>query len=189
MDVKNFFENNARKGVEDHQTASVPFFQQSFSDNLVATDLEQVNIILDDIKNKIAQRGNMKMPEEFEEICKLIGNVDVECNFKCWIFMSLKQIQKRLDLYLKEGQKFIVDFAMRYIGMGHILIVAFDPRDGKIFYRVDGGSNGWERQGNWETVLALDPASGYKMDFAHWSNEVEKPKFALDNTNPFPIYS
>lgn len=34
----------------------------------------------------------------------------------------------------------------KYLGMGHMCIMVFDPRVQKFYFRHDGGANGWERE-------------------------------------------
>ena len=54
--------------------------------------------------------------------------------------------------------------------MGHCIVCALDPRDKQIFYRHDGGSNGWEREHNYNKILEYDPNNNKKYEFNNWIN-------------------
>ena len=41
-----------------------------------------------------------------------------------------------------------IDFALRYAGMGHVEVFFVDKRNGTVYSRGDGGSNGWDRMNN-----------------------------------------
>jgi len=175
METKDFFENFAREGLKDHDTANVPFFRQAFSDEEAVRNKEEVEDLLNAINSKFPSEY-VGFPKELLDIYKFVGQINIECNFDCWILKSLEGLNERLDIYLTENQHFVVDFAIRYMGMGHIIVAAFDPRDGRIFYRGDGGSNGWDRAENWNTVKSLNPRPDQKFEFSHWKQEVIKPK-------------
>ena len=75
---------------------------------------------------------------------------------------------------LQEGNMNVVDFAIRYIGMGHIVACSYDPSDGKIFFRRDGGSNGYERADNWSFIKSYKPEVEKKHDINVWFNKIEE---------------
>lgn len=61
-------------------------------------------------------------------------------------FHSIDEIVKFYDKLTDEqiGRIHKYDIGYHYIGMGHICALVFDKRNGKYYFRHDGGSDGWE---------------------------------------------
>ena len=64
----------------------------------------------------------------------------------------------------------VIDFSLLYIGMGHIIVASIDPIDNKVFFRRDGGSNGFDRVANWDFIKNYTPKIDSKYDFSKWLN-------------------
>ena len=104
------------------------------------------------------QQGHKELPElppglnrNFRYLYQIIGNPDVEVNLTdrngCeWTIMSLTRALEIYEEYKKAGQGRVFDFAYRYMGMGHIEIVACDTQTHNLFCHRAGGSNGWDRE-------------------------------------------
>lgn len=60
-----------------------------------------------------------------------------------------------------------LDFALSYAGMGHVNVFFADVDTGKVYRRVDGGSNSWDRARNARAhlVYEADPADLVDFDF------------------------
>ena len=58
-----------------------------------------------------------------------------------------------------------VDFALTYAGMGHVHVFFADVDTGKVYRRVDGGSNSWDRARNARAHLAYEPDPADLVDF------------------------
>ena len=113
------------------------------------------------------------IPIQLKNMYRIIGNPNIEYYFGEWILNSLINLKERLNIMLQEGNLNIVDFALRYVGMGHCIICSYDPSDGKIFFRRDGGSNGYERVDNWNFIKSYKPEVEKKHNFSVWLNKVE----------------
>jgi hypothetical protein len=88
-----------------------------------------------------------------------------------WTFMSEQEILTRRDAMLTAGQPRLVDFAFTYKGMGHVLVVSYDPVSSQVLTGIDGGANAFDRQHNYETRIRRCVASAPKMPFARWWDE------------------
>ena len=70
-----------------------------------------------------------------------------------WCFLSAKEIDEHKKAYdqrsftdSSESKRLkMLDIALSYRGMGHIVVIAYIPDTDKFFFRHDGGSNGYER--------------------------------------------
>lgn len=110
------------------------------------------------------------MPTALKNMYKLIGNPNIEYYFGDWILMSLVNVQERSEVMENPN---VVDFAIRYAGMGHVVVCSYDPRDGKIFFRRDGGSNGYERNDRWNFIKSYQPESDKKRDIGEWFDRID----------------
>jgi len=55
-------------------------------------------------------------------------------------FISLDKMYTCRDSYIH-----FIDIATKYAGMGHILVLSYQPSTEMFFFRSDGGSNGYDR--------------------------------------------
>ena len=84
-------------------------------------------------------------------------NESMEYYFNNWTLMSLDTLGKHFDAKEADGQKRVIDFAHHYLGMGHCIVCSVDVEDKKIFFRRDGGSNGYEREACYNEILDYEP--------------------------------
>lgn len=73
--------------------------------------------------------------------------------------LSLKSCMRRCA-----DSKFL-DFAMTYAGMGHVCVFFADKQTGVVYKRLDGGSNGFERNENARKHLQYKPSFEDVVDF------------------------
>ena len=59
-----------------------------------------------------------------------------------WTLFSIEQI---FDRYKNDKDKLWIDIGIVYQGLGHVLTLRMDIRNGELFMQPDGGSNGYER--------------------------------------------
>jgi len=175
--VENFL-RNGQKGTTNHNSLQESFCEKNISNNrLIGGNTEKVNTILKEIT----------LPHTLSLIYKIIGEVDSEFYLNNWTLMSLDSIIARQKIYIENKQERVIDFALGYMGMGHMVIVAFDPIDFKIFFRRDGGSNGWDRETNWEYIKTYKPNEADKHDFSVWVKLIEEKKKAYEIMDEFCI--
>ena len=67
--------------------------------------------------------------------------------------MSLNKCLERYKNLCDNSQELVFDFAFKYAGMGHIEVLSCDLTNHLLFKRMDGGSNGWEREANYNELL------------------------------------
>jgi hypothetical protein len=58
-----------------------------------------------------------------------------------WTLFSIEQI---FDRYKNNQDKLWIDIGLVYCGLGHVLTLRMDIRNGEFFMQPDGGSNGYE---------------------------------------------
>ena len=109
-----------------------------------------------------------------QRMYKIIGDPDKEVYIGYWTIMSLNDVIDRFKNLKDPKQERVFDIALRYAGMGHVDILSCDLKTHKLFMRHDGGSNGWERQANKDSLLILDPETVNQFSFNEWFNTCEK---------------
>ena len=83
----------------------------------------------------------------------LVGNPDVEVYIGDYTFMSLTKCLENYKHYCDNNQHSVFDIAYRYEGMGHITVISCDLNNHLLFERRDGGSNGYDREDNFQDLL------------------------------------
>ena len=124
--------NNLNK---NETVTSHPFFISNAS-------IGQTIVELHDNHEILKKDKDMLHPEIFA-LYEKIG-YEKEYLFKMFTFMTLREIINRKDNY-----EHIYDIAVKYLGLGHILLISYHPVSQKFIFRRDGGSNGWDREYNY----------------------------------------
>ena len=172
-----FIKEFGKQSEEDADLVN-SLFQQNTKENPSDKDsfkTNESNKVLDKFPN---------MPFELRCIYKVIGNPFVEYYFGSWTLRSLKHVEERFDVMKEANNERIVDFGIRYCGMGHCVVCSYDSKDGKIFFRRDGGSSGWDRKYNWEFISKYVPEDEKKQNFMKWITDV-KNQYNDDNSEPW----
>lgn len=163
-----------------YRAIEAPFCNQEPNDNQVCAvkfDPHKVNKFLNYIT----------VPKGLKELFQIIGATDVEFYWDKWTLFSMDQIEARFEVYRKHEQFRVIDFAQAYLGMGHVVVVAFDPADLTIFFRRDGGSNGWDRDCNWNRIKNYTPQKQDTREFSTWIDLVNNKTKIWDIANTMCI--
>jgi hypothetical protein len=159
-----------KKSPEDVMSSNVPNMEKCISEDqseMLGFKTNETNEILEKFPN---------MPFELKCLYKVIGNPSIEYYFNNWTLISLNQLEMCFNNMKKANNTRIVDFGLKYSGMGHCVVCAYDTLDSKIFYRRDGGSNGWDRENNWNFISKYIPEEDKKHNFMQWIYDVKNPK-------------
>lgn len=156
-----FFKYNSKvnsvnnDGVLDH-----PFFESNCNSEFKSNDttLENHHLIF---FNKYCFDIKLKT------IYNYIGN-DKEISVNQFTFLSLDEIIKRSENY-----EYILDIGVIYMGMGHIEVLSMSKKDGKFFFRMDGGSNGYEREDNYNKYKNYQPKLNELLNFNQVLNKIK----------------
>ena len=114
----------------------------------------------------------LNMPEKLNTNIKLIyfllGNPNKEIYLGEWTIFAFNNALDLFRTKCKEGQKDVFDIGFRYLGMGHIELVCCDLKTHLLFYRRDGGSNGYDRENNFKDVINKSTDNYDKFYFSNW---------------------
>jgi hypothetical protein len=170
------FIETGKKGEDDYDTSCMPFFATKIErDGSLGYYTKEVNIILETIS----------VGTDLKRLYQIIGNTKCEYYFNNWILMNLDSLKERYDNLITNKQTRVIDFGFSYGGMGHCVVVSYDPITKKIFYRHDGGSNGYEREHHYNFIKDYTPEKSKLFPFSHWmdavKNKIECWKLPLVN--------
>lgn len=117
-------------------------------------------IFLDNICNdNLSEMNKLKFPFLLKNIYKILGSSEREFSYQNFSFSSLNNIIERAKAYEKDGQSHFCDIGLCYHGMGWVIILTLNRTNGTLFLRLDGGSNGWDRDLNYRQFLKLNGSS------------------------------
>ena len=151
--------SSAKVSAENHDSTQEPFFYKNVSGNYQMEHKE-----LPDFPDSLNR--HIKIMYE------LIGNPDIEVYLGEWTIMSLTKCLENYKKYCEDGQEKIFDIALTYMGLGHVMVLSCDLENHLLFKRRDGGSNGYERDANYQDLLKYDKNKYDHMYFCQWKNSI-----------------
>lgn len=135
-------EGTVSDNIDNNTITNHPFFYSSANDGISINNLDNIYEIEDQDKNIL-----------HNEILKLYQKIgyNKEYQFKYYTFMTLNEIIER-----KNNYENFIDIALKYLGLGHILLISYHIKSNKFFFRMDGGSNGYDRENNYNKYKKFD---------------------------------
>lgn len=120
-----------------------------------------------------------ELPDALNRHVKLIfeitGDPDIEIYHNGWTIMSLNKCLERYNHLCNDNPDNVVfDFGFRYMGMGHIEMVSCNLYNHLLFYHMDGGSNGWDREANYKELVNFNYQKYKYIFFNQWLSKLNK---------------
>ena len=161
---------------DDYNSANEAFFVQN-KNNKFIIDYSTIEGLPDSLNRNIIT------------IYNILGSKNKELYLSDWTLMSINNSLKRYHELCKLNRKDIFDIGYKYEGMGHITVLSCDLNSHLLFYRPDGGSNGYDRQDNLNNLIK-DGSSNYKkFFFTEWfynikfENSTSTSNISYENNN------
>ena len=141
---------NLTYSEEGYSSLNAPFFIQDRNNKIINTNKTIITSgSYDEFKDKI--------PYELQCLYEYINNADVEAySTNCITFWKWSDILSYYKAKCSNGQKNVLDFALQYAGMGWVQLYFVNLENGKIYKRYDGGSNGYDREDNFNKICKWD---------------------------------
>ena len=155
---------------ENYRSTSMPFFCSNYNQDFK----------LESISNKYIDKLPKSLNRNIYLIYEIFGNPNKEIYLGEWTILSLKQAIKHYENYCNNNRKNIFDIGYRYIGLGHIESISCDLDSHLLFFRPDGGSNGYDRVFNYNQLIKYGSTSYTKFFFSDWFYNIE---FKNDSNN------
>ena len=150
------FLENSQISNPSHDSTKTPFFRGSPTTDPFLMD------------NKDLPKFPDTLNRHIKVLYEIIGNPDVEVYIGEWTILSLNKALKLYEGFCKDGQVAVFDVGFQYYGLGHIRVLACDLENHLLFYRPDGGSNGWDREANYKKLINYDKNEYEYMYFTEW---------------------
>lgn len=132
-------------GTSEASVKTMPFFIPVRSECL-----PDLNIVSQEVVNACTDlRNKYNLPLEWLVIYSVMDSLDRELTLSTSrndiSFLSLSYILKQGE----QSPKFI-DLCLLHVGMGHVMLLSWDPSTKQTFFRRDGGSSGIDREYNFK---------------------------------------
>jgi len=161
ISVQELVKNSTLSG-ENHDSTKEPFFQKGIEKNYLMNFKEIP---------ELPESLNRHMKIFYE----LVGNPDLEVYIGDFTFMSLTKCLENYNEYCLNQQKSVFDIGFRYAGMGHIIVTSCDLNNHLLFERMDGGSNGYDREANYKELLNYQTGSKKYFYFNQFKKKLMNP--------------
>ena len=108
----------------------------------------------------------------FKMLYQVVGDPEREVYIDGWTIMSLNEAMTQYKEYCSKGQKNVFNIGYRYAGMGHVEMLSCNLYNHLLFIRMDGGSNGWDREYNYKKVINFNHREYDYFYFNQWYNKL-----------------
>lgn len=157
----------------NHDSTLQPFFLPNVDND--SNENQNTSIIED---------NNLLLNIEFKELNLIKAITDFyldneaynkEMYIENWTFFSITKILELVKHYTSHNINNIVDLGFIYHGMGHIKVVYYNKITKKIHFRMDGGSNDYDRIANFNEVKKISNNEILQtdgIDFTYFINNI-----------------
>lgn len=170
---------HAKISNNNYDSTQVPFF---FKDsNKIDFRIDTSNNTINNTNNNANNNTiNNMIPNGLNRnikfIYSLLSNTSCEIYLEQWTFFSIDKALKIYNDFCKNGQSKVFDIGYEYMGLGHINVISCDLDTHLLFFRPDGGSNGYDRDDNFNYLIknGTTPYKNKQMFFTSWFFEILK---------------
>ena len=148
--------------TNDYLSSEKPFFYSDCNQQ----PFQQFNNLF---KNDLIPEG---LNRNIKNIYEILGHPKKEIYFDVWTIMSLDEALERYSYLCSQGQTNVFDIGYKYAGMGYIDMLSCDLTNHLLFYRVDGGSNDYDRVDNLNNLIKNGSEPYNKFYFSDWFYKV-----------------
>jgi len=150
----------AKISTDKHDSTQEPFFLKGENQDF-EIDFQKIGDVPEGLNYSI------------KLLFEIIGSPDKEIYLGPWTILSFNKCMEDYKQYCKDGQSSVFDIAFMYLGMGHVKILSCDLYTHLLFYRRDGGSNGWDREANYQDLLKYDGVKNIQFFFKDWFYKID----------------
>ena len=126
---------------------------------------------------KVHYKSPLNIPHKLNRnitlIYNILGDPTKEIYIGEWTIFSFNKAMEHYNALCKDGQSNVFDIGYKYEGMGHITVIACDLETHLLFYRPDGGSNGYDRMDNYNNVIKKSTSEYDKFYFSKWFYNID----------------
>ena len=142
----------------DYVSSKEPFFKNDST----RQPFQQFNMLFN---NAVIPEG---LNRNIKVIYQILGHQKKEIYYGQWTIMSVDEALQRYKEFCNQGQTNVFDIGYKYGGMGYIDVLSCDLTSHLLFYRLDGGSNDYDRLYNLNQVINEGSQPYDKFYFSNW---------------------
>ena len=142
----------------DYRSTNEPFFYGDSNKQ----PFQQFNNLFDQSQIPEGLNRNIK------NIYEILGDPKKEIYLGVWTIMSMEEALKRYSYLCSQGRTNVFDIGYKYAGMGYIDMVSCDLTNHLLFYRVDGGSNDYDRLDSLNNLIKNGSQPYKTFYFSDW---------------------
>lgn len=153
----------------NHDSTLQPFFLPSVDNDKNTSIIEDNNLLL------AIQFKELNLIKAITDFYLDNEAYDREMYTENWTFFSITKILELVKHYASHNINNIVDLGFIYHGMGHIKVVYYNKITKKIHFRMDGGSNDYDRMANFNDLKKIsnnELAGVGGIDFTYFINNI-----------------
>ena len=152
---------NINYSYENYDSTNAPFFRPalnndiSYANNTSIIDNNNIDII-----NKFKMLG---LPMNLNDFFINNQAYNKEIYINNITFLSIKKILELVNIYNNDNISNIIDLGFIYEGMGWIKVIYYNTKFNKLFLRMDGGSNGYDRLHNYNDMKNISKIDNIEL--------------------------
>ena len=153
---------NINYSYENYDSTMAPFFRQSINNDLSENNSTSI----------IDNNNNINIIDEFKMLGLPINLNDFFINNQAYnkeiyineyTFLSIKKILDLYKYYKNDNINNIIDIGFIYEGMGWIKVIYYNTKFNKLFFRMDGGSNRYDRLENYNKMKNISKIDNIEL--------------------------
>tara|TARA_B100000902_G_scaffold395364_2_gene453792 strand:- start:4959 stop:5555 length:597 start_codon:yes stop_codon:yes gene_type:complete len=175
--INNVISSEIKNSQKRYDSTMAPFFRPYEDDNI--DDIKSESIIPETDFTNIDSINNFSHLCDNKDIQDFFINnngIDREIYIKEWIFFSIEKVLSLDEMYKLSNINNIVDLGYIYHGMGWVIVAFYYIPNKNIYFRMDGGSNGYDRMENFNRLKNIDKlleSNENGINFSQFLNKIE----------------
>ena len=152
--------NNINYGYENYDSTNAPFFRPAPNYDISSANFTS---LLDDNIDKINEFKCLGLPKIINDFFINHQAFNKEIYLNNYTFISITKILDLYKYYKNDNITNIIDIGFIYHGMGWIKVIYYNTKFNKLFFRMDGGSNGDVRLENYNIMKNISQINNLEL--------------------------
>ena len=161
--------NNITFSMPNHDSTTQPFFLPNIDNDTNISIIEDNNLLLN------IEFKELNLEKNITDFYLDNEAHNKEMYIENWTFFSISKILELVKHYTSHNINNIVDLGFMYHGMGHVKVVYYNKITKKIHFRMDGGSNDYDRMDNFNELKKIsnnETLQADGLDFSYFINNI-----------------
>tara|TARA_Y100000816_G_scaffold277627_1_gene247974 strand:- start:378 stop:869 length:492 start_codon:yes stop_codon:yes gene_type:complete len=139
--------------ISNYDSTNEPFFARNIDNDINNTN--SINVIDNNI-DLLNQLKEINLDDNIKEFLLENNAITKELYINDYTFFSIQKIIELYNNRKKDNVENIIDICFTYEGLGWIRVAYYNSKFHKIYFRLDGGSNDYDRMENYNNLKNLN---------------------------------